>query len=89
MIGLPTLSKKHAAQRPTRDEFELEELGNQLFEAREEGAEIFLTVWGMDEQVRGRISNMDPRTRLVHVECDGDTLKVPYLDIMNVESPRD
>ncbi|MBU7319545.1 YolD-like family protein [Paenibacillus oleatilyticus] len=88
MIGLPTLSKKYAAQRPARDEFELEELGNRLFEVHEEGAEIYLTVWGMDEQVRGRITNMDPRTRLVHIERDGDTLKVPYLDIMNVESPR-
>nr|WP_088835065.1 YolD-like family protein [Paenibacillus tyrfis] len=89
MIGLPTLSKKHAAQRLARDEFELEELGTQLFEAQEEGAEIFLTIWGMDEQVRGRITNMDPRTRLVHIACYGDTLKVPYLDIMKVESPRD
>ncbi|GAA8909737.1 hypothetical protein HpSIM50_14800 [Helicobacter pylori] len=89
MIGIPTLSKKYAPQRPARDEFELEELGNQLFVAQEEGAEIFLTVWGMDEQVRGRIINMDPRTRLVHIESCGDTLKVPYLDIMKVESLKD
>ncbi|MFB6363906.1 YolD-like family protein [Paenibacillus elgii] len=85
MIGLPTLSKKYAALRPARDEFELEELGNRLIEAQEEGAEIFLTVWGMDEQVRGRIINMDPRTRMVHIERDGDRLKVPDFDIMKVE----
>ncbi len=89
MTGIPTLSKKHAPQRPARDEFELEELGSQLFEAQEEGGEIFLTVWGLDEQVRGRILSMDPRTRLVHIQSRGDTLKVPYMDIMKVESSRD
>lgn len=43
-------------KRLTRDEFELEELGNQLVEAKEDGDERALTVWGEAEKVRGRIT---------------------------------
>lgn len=80
---------KSASKRPTRDEFELEELGNQLVEAKAEESQVLLTVWGADEQVRGRITEMDARTRLVNVERYGETTKVPFMDIMKVESPRD
>lgn len=79
---------KTKAKRPTRDEFELEELGNQLVEAKQENSEVVLTVWGWDEQVRGRIVELDARTRLVHVERYGERTKIPFLDIMKVESPR-
>jgi hypothetical protein len=78
-----------AAKRPTRDEFVLEEIGNQLTEAKQENAEIVLTVWGWAEQVRGKIVEMDSRTGKVHVQLRGELSKVPFMDIMKVESPRD
>lgn len=83
------MASKKIPKRPTRDEFELEELANQLTEAKDEDSEILLTVWGYDEKVRGRISKMDSRTKLIHVQHNEDTRKVPFMDIMKVESPRD
>ncbi|OMF34667.1 hypothetical protein BK133_11695 [Paenibacillus sp. FSL H8-0548] len=73
-------------KRPTRDEFELEELGERLVEAKQEGTELLLTVWAAAEQVRGVITVMDSRTKKVHVEHMGNVVKIPFLDIMKVES---
>ncbi|MED1954133.1 YolD-like family protein [Brevibacillus centrosporus] len=78
------MAKASTPKRPTRDEFELEELGNQLVEAKEDGDDRTLTVWGEAEKVCGRITVLDSRTRLVHVEKDGTIRKVPFLDIMKV-----
>lgn len=78
------VAKATVPKRPTRDEFELEELGNQLVEAKEDGDERVLTVWGKTEKVRGRITVLDSRTRLVHVVNDETTRKIPFLDIMKV-----
>ncbi|MED1917114.1 YolD-like family protein [Bacillus thuringiensis] len=78
------MAKSATPKRPTRDEFELEELGNQLVEAKEDGDERALTVWGYPEKVRGRITVLDSRTRLVHVDENGTTRKIPFLDIMKV-----
>lgn len=74
-------------KRPTRDEFELEELGERLVEAKQEGNELLLTVWGAGEKVRGVIKELDSRTKKVHVEFMGSVTKVPFLDIMKAESP--
>jgi len=78
------VAKTSTPKRPTRDEFELEELGNQLVEAKEDGDERALTIWGETEKIRGRIMVLDSRTRFVHVEKDGTTRKIPFLDIMKV-----
>ncbi|WP_312117992.1 YolD-like family protein [Brevibacillus reuszeri] len=78
------MAKAGIPKRPTRDEFELEELGSQLVEAKDDGDERALTVWGVAEKVRGRITVLDSRTRLVHVEENGATKKIPFLDIMKV-----
>lgn len=77
---------KHKQKRPTRDEFELEELGNQLIEAKDEQNEVSLTVWGESDPAIGRITVLDARTRLVHVERHGSVTKVPFLDIMKVSN---
>jgi hypothetical protein len=71
-------------KRPTRDEFELEELGERLTEAKEEATKVSLKVWGEDEPVVGIIVNMDARTRTVHVDNRSEVTKVPFLDIMYV-----
>jgi hypothetical protein len=83
------VAKAKVAKRPTRDEFVLEEIGNQLTEAKQESSEILLTVWGWEEQVRGQIVEMDSRTGKVHVRGSAETVKVPFMDIMRVDYPRD
>ncbi|MBP1155335.1 MULTISPECIES: YolD-like family protein [unclassified Paenibacillus] len=83
------MAKAKVAKRPTRDEFVLEEIGNQLTEAKLESSEILLTVWGWGEPVRGLIVEMDSRTGKVHVRGSVETVKVPFMDIMRVDYPRD
>lgn len=75
-------------KRPTRDEFELEALGERLSEAHQEGSDTLLSVWNWEQPVLGRVVTMDSRTKLVHVDCMGEITKIPFLDIMVVESPR-
>jgi len=82
------MAKAKVAKRPTRDEFVLEELGNQLVESQRESSEVLLTVWGWDEQVQGNIAQMDSRTGKVHIEKNGVVTKIPFMDIMKVESGR-
>jgi len=83
------VAKTKVSKRPTRDEFVLEEIGNQLSEAKQENSEIVLTVWGWEEQVRGLITMMDSRTGKVHIQKGEETSKVPFMDIMKVDYPRD
>jgi hypothetical protein len=83
------VAKVKVSKRPTRDEFVLEEIGNQITEAKQEGSEILLTVWGWEEPVRGQIVEMDSRTGKVHVQRSAETVKVPFMDIMRVDYPRD
>ncbi|MCC8435501.1 YolD-like family protein [Brevibacillus sp. M2.1A] len=78
------MAKSTTPKRPTRDEFELEELGSQLIEAKDDGDERALSVWGEAEKIRGRITVLDSRTRLVHIEENGATRKIPFMDIMKV-----
>ncbi|MFC4775170.1 YolD-like family protein [Paenibacillus sp. GCM10023252] len=83
------MAKAKVAKRPTRDEFVLEEIGNQLSEASQEKSVIELTVWGWEESVRGVIVGMDSRTGKVHIELQDVVTKVPFMDIMRVDYPRD
>ncbi|WP_336785678.1 YolD-like family protein [Paenibacillus sp. MMO-177] len=82
------MAKAKVPKRPTRDEFVLEEIGNQLSEAFYETSTIVLTVWGREEPVQGVITAMDSRTGRVHVETSSGLDKVPFMDIMNVSYPR-
>lgn len=83
------MAKAKVAKRPTRDEFVLEEIGNQLTEAMQEESVILLTVWGKEEEVRGQIVGMDPRTGKVHLSLNEEITKVPFMDIMAINYPRD
>ncbi|MBB6689889.1 YolD-like family protein [Cohnella xylanilytica] len=88
MTAVPKPGKgKSGPKRPTRDEFELEVIGERLVEAKQEDSEAVLTIWGRDEPVYGLIVEMDSRTKLVHVMKYGETVKVPFMDIMKVGSP--
>ncbi|MFP3723492.1 YolD-like family protein [Niallia circulans] len=68
--------------RPSRDEFELEELANTLTEALEDKAELRLTVWKREDPVRGKVVKMDGNTQLIHIEKFTETIKVPFMDIL-------
>lgn len=83
------MAKIKAPKRPTRDEFVLEELGNQITEAFHEKSVVILTVWGWEEPVRGQIVHLDSRTGKVHLEQGSETTKVPFMDIMRLDYPRD
>ena len=83
------MAKAKVAKRPTRDEFVLEEMGNQLTEAYREKSEIVLTVWGWEETVRGQIVTMDSRTGKVHIQHMEELYKIPFMDVMQVNYPRD
>jgi hypothetical protein len=83
------MAKVKVTKRPTRDEFAMEEIGNQITEAFQEESVILFTVWGWEEQVRGQIILIDSRTGSVHVKQAHDTIKVMYMDIMRVDYPRD
>jgi len=62
----PKKVKKPA--RPTRVEFESEEIANTLREALDEKNELRLTIWKREDHVRGRVVKMDGSTKLIHIE---------------------
>lgn len=43
------MAKGKIPKRPTRDEFVLEELGNQISEAFHEKSEVLLSIWAWEE----------------------------------------
>lgn len=83
------MAKAKIPKRPTRDEFVLEEIGNQITEAFQEKSVILLTVWGREEPLRGQIVLLDSRTGKVHVQKNDETEKISFMDIMKIDYPRD
>lgn len=48
---------------------------------------MILMVWGKSESTRGKIVELDPNTKKVHVAQYGESVvKIPFMDIMKVES---
>lgn len=82
---LPKPTKKKKASRPSRDEFELEEISEALKEAKEGKFEVVLTLWEKDP-VQGKIIKMDGQTQLIHVDKNFVNTKVPFKDILKVSS---
>ncbi|MFD0711613.1 YolD-like family protein [Paenibacillus sp. GCM10027626] len=84
------MAKAKVPKRPTRDEFVMEELGNQVTEAFHEKSNVMLTIWGWEEPLRGQIVHLDSRTGKVHVrQPDEQIVKVPFMDIMSLDYPRE
>lgn len=77
--------QKGMPKKPVLSELELEELANRLKEAKETGAELYLTVWGRGG-VDGRIVRLDPERKMVYVEKYGQVTKVPFFDIVSAET---
>ncbi|MCM3620528.1 YolD-like family protein [Sutcliffiella horikoshii] len=83
MLSKPKKVKK--SSRPTRDEFEMEELGNAIEEAYREKIEVIVTIW-QREPLKGKISKLDGETKTVHILSEYETHKVKFIDILKVES---
>lgn len=83
------MARAKITKRPTRDEFAMEEIGNNITEAFQEESIVLLTVWGWEEPLHGQIILMDSRTGTVHVRQTVDTVKVKFMDIMRVDYPRE
>ncbi|OUS75350.1 hypothetical protein B1748_17885 [Paenibacillus sp. MY03] len=80
------MARDKGPKRPTRDEYVLEELGERLVEAHDEKTVVQLEVW-YQKSVVGRIVKMDSRTKLIHIEQkNGETDRVPFMDIMKVSN---
>ncbi|MCM3180789.1 YolD-like family protein [Cytobacillus horneckiae] len=79
------MPKKSKPQRPSRDEFELEELGNAVVEAHRENSEVLITLWQRDP-VQGKIVKLDGQTQLIHIESGYDIIKVKFIDILSIKS---
>ena len=86
MTQILKAKSKSKLKRPTRDELELEELGERLVEAKEENAVIQLEVWQRNELVVGSIVKLDSRTKLVHISHHDEITKVPFMDIMKINN---
>lgn len=79
------MPKKSKPQRPSRDEFELEELGNAVVEAHREKTEVLILLW-QREPIQGKIVNLDGQTQLIHIESGYETIKVKFIDILSIQS---
>jgi hypothetical protein len=77
---------KATTKRPTRDEFELEELGNTIVEAKENEENVILHVWGAGATLPGKIVELDARKRQIRLDTSEGSKWIPFLDIMKVES---
>ncbi|WP_461611939.1 YolD-like family protein [Cytobacillus kochii] len=79
------IPKKSKPQRPSRDEFELEELGNAVVEAHREKAEVLILLWQRDP-VQGKIVKLDGQSQLIHIESSYETIRVKFIDILSIQS---
>ncbi|WP_404293215.1 YolD-like family protein [Cytobacillus kochii] len=79
------MPKKSKPQRPSRDEFELEELGNAVVEAHREKTQVLILLW-QREPIQGKIVNLDGQTQLIHIESGYETIKVKFIDILSIQS---
>jgi hypothetical protein len=77
---------KATTKRPTRDEFELEELGNTIVEAKDNEENVILHVWGNGTTLPGKIVELDARKRQIRLDTSEGSKWIPFLDIMKVES---
>lgn len=86
MYAVPKPGKKSKDSRPSRDDFELQELAEQLAEAKENAAPLNFTLWRKMEKVQGVVVDMDPRTQRVHIQTRySGVLKVLFIDILKTE----
>lgn len=86
-IGVPKSTYSSTKDsRPKRNEFELEELGDKLEEARESGNLVRIVIWKRDEPLIGRVTELNSKTGRIHVqERYGDERKIPFADILSVQ----
>jgi hypothetical protein len=76
---------KGAPKRPTRDEFELEELGNSIVEAKDSESQVILTVWAEGPTLPGVIIELDSRKKQIRLDTIEGEKWIPFLDIMKLD----
>lgn len=79
------MPKRTKPQRPSLDEFELEELANTVNESYREKSKVLLNIW-QKEPICGQIVKLDGQTQMVHINSGIDTMKVKFRDILKIES---
>jgi hypothetical protein len=76
---------KGTPKRPTRDEFELEELGNSIVEAKDSESKVILTVWAEGPTLPGVIVQLDSRKKQIRLATTEGEKWIPFLDIMKLD----
>lgn len=78
-------SPKKPPKHIERDEFELEELGNTLVEAKQDNKLRTFIVYRSDEPITGVVTIIDASTKLIHIrDQQRDLHKIHFLDILKV-----
>ena len=78
-------SAKKPAKHVERDEYELEELGDTLAEAKQDNKLRSFVIYRGDEPITGIVTNIDVSTKLIHIrDQQRDIHKVHFLDILKV-----
>lgn len=86
-VGFPKPKRvKKSAKHPDRDEFDLEELAMTLNEALNTNKTYSFAVFNKDEPIVGKVTKMDPNTKLITIQRYGEIFKAHFLDILKVNS---
>lgn len=84
-VGFPKPKRvKKSAKHPDRDEFDLVELAMALNEAMDTNKTYSFAVFNQDEPIFGKVTKMDPNTKLITIQRYGEIVKVHFLDILKV-----
>ncbi|MEC0092523.1 YolD-like family protein [Paenibacillus macquariensis] len=87
MNAIPKPSGKSKVSRPTRDEFDLQELAEKLGQSLEGSTQLVFTIWKSSETAQGTVTKMDTATQRVHIQTRYEgLLKIPFIDILKAES---
>ena len=82
----PSKTKKVVKKHPERDEFELEELAMSLNAAIESEKIYSFAIFNQEEPLIGKVTKMNPNTKLVSIERYMDQHKVHFLDILKINT---
>lgn len=78
-------SAKKPPKHIERDEFDLEELGNTLEEAKLDNKLRTFVIYRGDEPLTGVVTKIDSSTKLIHIKDEiRDIHKIHFLDILQV-----
>lgn len=86
-VPKPSRSKQSENIRPKLDEFTKEEIVEKLREAQESRRTVLIFAWKRDP-LKGEVIELDGLTQRIHIRRGyGETVKVPFQDILKVDDP--